>query len=102
MKGKITNLKIHKTAGKNKSSKGIWCYEYQGFGDIASDYGNRKSKKKALNTTWGNDTSNEDDENHESNKSDTSKGKFIAFMEPTGSATSHVSFDDKTDHDDNE
>ena len=40
----------------NISDKGIKCYECEGYGYIASDRGKKKSKKKAFNLTWDDDT----------------------------------------------
>ena len=75
---------------KKKSSKGIKCYKCEGYGHIASDCGNRKSKTKAFNL-----------KRSESEKPDTSKEKYIAFMVTTsGSVTPQVSSNDGTDHDD--
>ncbi|XXG89760.1 hypothetical protein AAC387_Pa12g1686 [Persea americana] len=99
MKGQKTNVRIPKNSGKNKSFKGIECYECQGYGQIVNDCGNKKSKKKALNTTWEDETSYENDETPKSDKPDIGKGKFIAFMETFGSATSHVSSEPETDQD---
>ena len=91
MKGKKSNVKIPKNYGKKKFFKGIQCYECKGYGHIANDCGNKKSKKKALNTTWGDKTSYENDENPESDKPNTGNGKFIAFLATSGSTTSHIS-----------
>ena len=96
MKGKKNNVKISKTTRKN-SSKWIQCYECQGYGHVANDREHKNSKKKALNTTWEEDTSDDNDENLESDKSDINKGKFIAFIASTGSVPSHVSFDNGID-----
>ena len=59
----------------------------------------KKSKKKALNTTWEDETSDENDETPKSDKPDIGKGKFIAFMATSGFAASHVSFEVETDQD---
>ena len=56
MKGKNSDLKIPKSTRKKKSSKGIQCYGCQGYGHIASDCGNQKTKKKPFNLTWDDDT----------------------------------------------
>ena len=87
MKGKKSNLKIPKSVGRRKSEKGIQCYERQGYGHIAGDYSNRKPKKKSFNLTWDDDTSRDEEKKSESKKPDTSKEKFIAFMETSVFAT---------------
>ena len=43
----------------------------------------KKTKTNALNRTWEEETSDENDENSESEKLDTGKGKFIAFLAST-------------------
>ena len=52
--------------------------------------------------TWEDDTFDVDDENFESEKPDTGKGKFIGFLASTYSATLYGFSDDETDHVDNE
>ena len=99
MKGQKSNVRIPKNFEKMKSSKGIQCYECQGYEHIASECGNRKSKKKALNTTWDDETSDENDKNPESTEPDTGKGKYIAFMATSSSIASHVSSEAETDQD---
>ena len=42
MKGQKTNVRIPKNSGKQKSFKGIQCYECKGYGHIANDCGNKK------------------------------------------------------------
>ena len=79
--------------------KGIQCYECKGYGHIANDCENKKSKKKALNTTWEDETSYENGETPESDKPDIGKGKFIAFMATSGSATYHISSEAETNQD---
>ena len=56
-------------------------------------------KKKALNTAWEDEASDENDENPESDELDTGKEKFIAFMATFGFAASYVSSEIETDHD---
>eukprot|EP00268_Persea_americana_P007175 TRINITY_DN12647_c0_g1_i6.p1 TRINITY_DN12647_c0_g1~~TRINITY_DN12647_c0_g1_i6.p1 ORF type:complete len:125 (+),score=30.11 TRINITY_DN12647_c0_g1_i6:168-542(+) len=83
---------IPKSVVKKKSSKGIKCYKCEGYGHIAGNCGNRKSKTKAFNL-----------KRSEFEKPDTSKEKCIAFMAITsGFVTPQVSSNDGTDHDDSE
>ena len=91
------NVKITKSVGKSKSSKGIRCYECQGYGHTSSDCANRKSKKMTFYLTW-----NDKEKKSESTKPDISKEKFIAFMVTSSSTTPHVSSDYEIDHNDNE
>ncbi|XXG73420.1 hypothetical protein AAC387_Pa07g2340 [Persea americana] len=87
-----TSTQFHKSVMRKISSKGIKCYKCEGYGHIASDCGNRKSKAKAFNL-----------KRSEFEKPDTSKEKYIAFMATTsGSVTSQVPSNDGTNHDDNE
>ena len=86
-----TLTQIPKSVVKKKSSKGIKCYKCEGYGHIASNCGNRKSKMKAFNL-----------KRSEFEKLDTSKEKYIAFIATFGSVTPQVSSNDETDHDDNE
>lgn len=69
----------------------------KGYGHIASDCAHRKSKKSASYLTWNNK-----EKKSKSAKPDTIKEEFIAFMATSSSATSHVSSDYETDHNDNE
>lgn len=70
--------KRDKPSGKS-FSKGIQCFECQGYGHIAAECANRKEKRlsKALNITWDNDSENE---NCEPKSPTQGPRKFIAFM----------------------
>ena len=52
--------------------------------------------------TWDDDTSDEEKKNPKSEKPDTGKEKFMAFMKTSVSVTPQISFDHETDHNDSE
>lgn len=61
------------------TSKPIQCFECQGYGHTAAKCTNRKekSKSKALNVAWDEES---DEEVSEPDSSSSESGKFIAFM----------------------
>lgn len=69
---------IDKSFSKN-SSKGIKCFECQGYGHIAAKCANRVERRleRALNVTWDDDS---EEEKSESESISECGGKFIAFM----------------------
>ena len=80
MKSKQAKWKSFKSKKKD-SAKGIKCFECQGYGHYANECANKKkcTKKKALNTTWDEESS-EEEKDPEANSSKNVNGKFVALM----------------------
>ena len=80
MKTKQAKWKSSKSEKKD-STKGTKCFECQGYGYYANECANKKKdiKKKALNTTWDEESS-EEEKDLEANSLENVNGKFVAFM----------------------